>query len=225
MTEIRQEIEGLAEESYRSFQSRLVPGCRTILGVRIPKLRALARRLVKEEGAAVLERIREDSYEEILLQGLILGMLKEEEDRFYERLADYLPKIDNWAVCDTVCAGIKQIRRNRERGMAFLKPRLKSSGEFEVRFAVVLLLDYYIEEEYIDETLRLLTEVVHPGYYAKMAVAWALSMCYIKYPQLTLECMRDGGFDDFIYNKALQKIRESCQVTEETKEYLKSLKR
>lgn len=224
-TDIRTELESLADESYRVFISRLLPGAENILGVRTPVLWKLARRLAKEEGAAYLLRASDDTYEEVLLQGMVICLLKEELETALTRLPAYMAKIDNWAECDVICSGFKKIRKNQDTGLSFLKPYLKSGKEFEVRFAVVLLLDYYIEEKYIGETLRLLAEVSHPGYYAKMAVAWALSICYVHYPEETLACLTEGDFDDFTYNKALQKMTESYRVDKETKAYLRSLKR
>lgn len=82
-----------------------------------------------------------------------------------------------------------------------------------------------IDEDYIDTTLELLQQAVHPGYYVKMAVAWALSVCYVQFPEKTLACMREGQFDDFTYNKALQKITESFRVDKEEKTFIRSLKR
>ncbi len=224
-TDIRTELESLADESYRIFNSRLLPGAENILGVRTPALWKLARCLAKEEGAAYLLRASDDTYEEILLQGMVICLLKEDLETALTRLPAYMAKIDNWAECDVICSGFKKIRKNQDTGLSFLKPYLKSGKEFEVRFAVVLLLDYYIEEKYIGETLRLLAEVSHPGYYVKMAVAWALSICYVHYPEETLACLTEGDFDDFTYNKALQKMTESYRVDKETKAYLRSLKR
>lgn len=224
-TDIRTELESLADESYRIFISRLLPGVENILGVRTPALWKLARRLAKEEGAAYLLRASDDTYEEILLQGMVICLLKEDLETALTRLPAYMAKIDNWAECDVICSGFKKIRKNQDTGLSFLKPYLKSGKEYEVRFAVVLLLDYYIEEKYIGETLRLLAEVSHPGYYVKMAVAWALSICYVHYPEETLACLTEGDFDDFTYNKALQKMTESYRVDKETKAYLRSLKR
>ena len=205
LTDVRKELELLADEPYRVFHSRLLPGTENILGVRVPRLWKLARRLVKEEGSGYLGRAGDDTYEEIMLQGMA--------------------KAENWAHCDIVCSGLKKVKDDRESVLAFLKPYISSEREFEARFAIVLLLDYYIDEDYIDTTLELLQQAVHPGYYVKMAVAWALSVCYVQFPEKTLACMREGQFDDFTYNKALQKITESFRVDKEEKTFIRSLKR
>ena len=207
------------------FHSRLLPGTENILGVRVPRLWKLARRLVKEEGSGYLGRAGDDTYEEIMLQGMVIGLLKEDTGQMLKRLPAFMAKAENWAHCDIVCSGLKKVKDDRESVLAFLKPYISSEREFEARFAIVLLLDYYIDEDYIDTTLELLQQVVHPGYYVKMAVAWALSVCYVQFPEKTLACMREGPFDDFTYNKALQKITESFRVDKEEKAFIRSLKR
>ena len=94
-----------------------------------------------------------------------------------------------------------------------------------MRFGVVMLLDYYIEEAYIDRVLRLLNEARHDGYYVKMAVAWAVSVCYVKFPEKTMEYLKNNTLEDFTYNKALQKITESLRVGRDEKELIRSMKR
>ena len=222
LTDVRKELELLADEPYRLFHSRLLPGTENILGVRVPRLWKLARRLVKEEGSGYLGRAGDDTYEEIMLQGMVIGLLKEDTGQMLKRLPAFMAKAENWAHCDIVCSGLKKVKDDRESVLAFLKPYISSEREFEARFAIVLLLDYYIDEDYIDTTLELLQQVVHPGYYVKMAVAWALSVCYVQFPEKTLACMREGPFDDFTYNKALQKITESFRVDKEEKAFTRS---
>ena len=225
LTDVRKELELLADEPYRLFHSRLLLGTENILGVRVPRLWKLARRLVKEEGSGYLGRAGDDTYEEIMLQGMVIGLLKEDTGQMLKRLPAFMAKAENWAHCDIVCSGLKKVKDDRESVLAFLKPYISSEREFEARFAIVLLLDYYIDEDYIDTTLELLQQVVHPGYYVKMAVAWALSVCYVQFPEKTLACMREGPFDDFTYNKALQKITGSFRVDKEEKAFIRSLKR
>lgn len=109
--------------------------------------------------------------------------------------------------------------------MEYIKPYLSSEKEFEIRFAVVILLNFYIVEDYIDRVILLLDEIKHEGYYAKMAVAWAVSICYVKFPKKTMEYLKNNTLDDFTYNKSLQKITESLRVDEDTKRLIRSIKR
>ncbi|MNZ86209.1 hypothetical protein D3C78_1050260 [compost metagenome] len=94
-----------------------------------------------------------------------------------------------------------------------------------MRFGVVMLLNFFIDEEHIDEVLRLLNRIEHEGYYVKMAVAWALSICFIKLPEQTMVLLSDNSLDDFTYNKALQKMAESYRIDQNTKIRLREMKR
>ena len=142
-----------------------------------------------------------------------------------EYITKFVPKIDNWAVCDVSCAGFKFAKKYQSEVWKFLKPYLESNKEFEIRFGVVMLLDFYITEEYIDKVLEILNKIQYEGYYVKMAVAWAISVCYIKFPKETFKLLQENSLDDFTYNKALQKIIESYRVSEEEKKTIRAMKR
>lgn len=102
---------------------------------------------------------------------------------------------------------------------------MKSDKEYEIRFGVVMAMAHYIDEEYINNVLQWMDRISHEGYYVKMAVAWALSVCYVKFPQKTVNYLKENHIDDFTYNKALQKIIESYRVSTEDKEIIRSMKR
>lgn len=131
----------------------------------------MARRLLKEEGAACLDRLTDETYEELQLQGLIIGAVREEAGEKLERIRKFVDKIDNWAVCDAFCGGLTFTRKNQRQVLDFLKPYVSSEREFEARFAAVMLLSWYVDEAHISETLRLLDQIRQPDYYASMAVA------------------------------------------------------
>ena len=102
-----------------------------------------------------------------------------------EQIAAFLPKINNWSVCDSFCITLKAAGENPAEFWDFLQPCILSGEEFTVRFAIVMLLDYYITPEYIDRLFPIFDGISHEGYYVKMAVAWAVSMCYVKFPDKT----------------------------------------
>ena len=182
-----------AEEDYRAFTMKLLPGTEHILGVRLPVLRKLAKKLARGEWQEYLTGAADDSMEEIMLQGMTLGYVKASFEEKKPYLDVFVGKIDNWSVCDSTCSG--------------------------------MLLDHFITDTYIDEVLQVLDEVSHDGYYVKMAVAWAISICYVKFEEKTMELLRENTLDDFTYNKSLQKITESYRVTKEDKARIRSMKR
>lgn len=222
--EIKKKIVELADPKYKEFHSGLCPNTNNIIGVRIPILRSYAKELIKQDWRKVLQEIDDTYYEEIMLQGMIIGLAKMELEKRLEYLEKFIPKIDNWAVCDITCGGLKFTKKNQAEVFEFLQKYLQSSKEFEIRFGVVMLLNYYVTEEYRDKILKIIEEIKQEGYYVKMAVAWLISMLYIKFPKKTMTYLNHNTLDRFTYNKALQKIIESERVPKEEKEKIKKMK-
>ena len=222
--EIRKELFKLQDKKYKEFHSTLCPNTDNIIGVRVPELRKLAQKIAKEDFDTYLINAKNDYYEEIMLQGMVIGYAKINFEQTASYLKSFIPKIYNWAVCDTTVAGLKITKKHKEEMWEFLKQYLKSKKEFELRFAIVMLLDFYITEEYIGEVLKILNTVKHEGYYVKMAVAWAISVAFVKFPERTMELLKNNELDDFTYNKSLQKIIESYRISEETKKKIRKMK-
>ena len=221
MIDIKQDLLKMQDEKYKNFHSGLCPGVNNIIGIRIPVLRDYAKKI---KGQVDIISISNDYYEEVMLKGMLIGLEKKLD---FEKISNFIPLINNWAVCDTFCAGLKQIKNNKEKMWDFIQNYINSKKEFEVRFAVVTILDFYIDEQYIDRVLELLKTVKHEGYYAKMAVAWAYSFCFIKFFEKTkneFESFDKNNIDKFIYNKSIQKSIESYRLTKEQKNILKSMK-
>lgn len=223
--QIREQLEEWAEPQLKIFSSGLIPGEERILGVRLPKLRIYAKKLAKGDWRTYLREARDDSLEEILLQGMTLGYVKADFNVIQPYLTAFLPKIDNWSVCDSTCATLKIALREPERVYEYLLPCLHSTEPFRVRFGVVMLLNYFLTEEYIDRVLQELDGIRLEHYYVRMAVAWNLSMCYVKFPERTEGFLDNNHLDDWTYNKAIQKILESRQVDSTVKVQLRNRKR
>lgn len=160
-----------------------------------------------------------------MLQGMVIGCAKADVEEILHHIAAFVPKIDNWSVCDSFCSGLKITSLHKERVWEFIQPYLESDREYNIRFGVVMLLNYYIDELHIHRVLERLDRITHEGYYVKMAVAWAVSICFVKLPDITMDYVRSNSLDDFTYNKALQKITESYRVAPETKALIRSMKR
>ncbi len=221
----RGKLLGLAEPEYQRFMSALIPGTDNILGVRLPAIRKLARELLKDNWREYFEQNRDIYYEETLLHGMTIGLLKEDIETVLSEANRYIPKITNWALCDTFCSGLKITKNHKERVWEFLMDYVNSSSPYDIRFAVVMMLDYFIDEEHTPELLRLFEKVKNDDYYVKMAVAWAISMCYVNLPEVTMPFLKNNNLDDFTYNKSLQKICESLRPNAEEKAMIKSMKR
>lgn len=222
--EIRSKLFNLSEDEYRNFHSKLCPNTENILGVRLPLLRNMAKDLAKNNWEAYLNNPYNEYYEEIMIEGLTIGYIKTDINTRLKYIKRFIPKIDNWAICDSFCNNLKFTKKNLNEVWEFISTYLSSNKEFELRFAIVMMLHYYINEEYIDRVLHILNDINHEGYYVKMAVAWAISFAYIKFPHKTLVFLKNNNLDSFTYNKSLQKIIESTRVSKEDKDSIRSMK-
>ena len=223
--EIKNRLLELADERYKEFHSKLCPNTDNILGVRVPVLRNYAKELAKRDFRLYLFSDNEEYYEEIMLQGMIIGIAKMNIDERLKFIKDFVPKIDNWAICDVFCAGLKFVNKNDKVVWKFLQNYKKSKEEFELRFLIVMMLDYFLKDEYIEKVIKIIDSIKYEGYYVKMAIAWLISIAYIKYPTYMLEYLNNNSLDNFTYNKALQKIIESYRVSKEEKEKIKEMKK
>ncbi|WP_148411892.1 DNA alkylation repair protein [Murimonas intestini] len=223
--EIRKQLDMLSEPDFREFTAGLMPGVRNVLGVRLPALRRIAKQEARGNWKEYFEQALDDSYEEIMLQGMVIGYLKEDLDVVQGLIRDFVPKIDNWSVCDSFCSGLKITKEYPAEMWEFIQDYFKDKRPFCVRFAIVMLLQYFVDEEHIEADLEILDRVCSEEYYVKMAVAWAISICFIRFEDITLEYLKRSRLDDFTYNKALAKITESLCVDKETKQMIRSMKR
>ncbi|MEY8337019.1 DNA alkylation repair protein [Lachnospiraceae bacterium 62-35] len=223
---VRKELMEMADEEYRDFHSSLLPGNETpVLGIRMPLLRKKAKELAKGDWRTYLQNGEEDFYEEVMLKGLVTGMAAMDLNERFGRIREFVPKIHNWAVCDGFCSCLKFSLKHKDEVWEMIKPYLESNEEYEIRFAVVMMLDYFADEAHAEEAFSAFETINHTGYYVKMAVAWALSVYFIKAEELTMAYLKSSSLDDWTYNKALQKIIESYRVDEKTKKQIRSMKR
>lgn len=224
--EIKEKLLDLADEEYKKFHTSLCPNTIEILGVRAPKLRELAKEIVKSENVKeYLENAIDDSYEEILLQGMVLGLWKTNIEEFTYYLEKFVPKIQSWAICDMSVSSFKIVKKNKEYIWNFLQKYLKSDKEYEIRFVLVMILNNYIEEEYLEEVFKILNSINNDAYYVKMAKAWTIQVAFVSFPVESIKFLENNKLDDWTYNKALQKILESYKVSEETKQIIRNMKR
>jgi len=223
--EIRQKLFEMQDLKYQKCHGALCPNVDNIIGVQVPKLRNIAKELAKTNAKEYLELEDISYYEEKVIQGLIIGISKLSIEDTKKYLKKFIPKIDSWAVCDVVCSSLKITNKYQEEMWEFLNQYINSDKEFELRFALVMYLDYFLNEKYIDKVIKNISKIKSDKYYVQMAIAWLLSISYIKQKEKTLEYLKNNNLDDFTYNKALQKIIESYRVSKEDKDLIKSMKR
>lgn len=225
---IKENLLQLAGDGNKKFTESLHPGIDNVLGIRVPALRQLAAQIAKDDWKSYLQAADTFYMEERMLQGMVIGSLKMKDTEAYLALvAKFVPLINSWSVCDTFdfCGKQRFVDKNKERVWQFLEGWMASDKEYEIRFGVVKAMAHYVDQDYIDKVLQWMDRISHEGYYVKMAVAWALSLCYIRFPEKTMALLKENHLDDFTYNKALQKIVESYRVSKEDKEIIRGMKR
>lgn len=235
METIRDKLISLADQDYMKFNQKLCPDTkRPMLGIKVPTLRNLAKDILKEYDAKeILNSLEmttiasntEPYFEEIVLRGFIIGYAKISLKEKLEQVKNFIPRIDSWFICDTFVPTLKIKEKDKETVWDFMIPYTKSDEEFEIRFAVIMMLDYYITDEYIDRVIQTIDTVQHEGYYVKMAAAWLISVIVIKFQEKGLSYLQNNNLDKFTFNKALQKLIESYRITDGQKQIFKSMKR
>ena len=225
---IREELLSQADEGYRAFHLKLVPGLSMpMIGVRLPILRKIAKKISRGQREEILAFLSSERqyYEEVMLQGLVIGYMKCTPEERLALIKAFVPKIDNWAVCDCFCSGLKFTEKNKELVFDFLADYWQSEAEYDQRFAYVMAMDYFLEAPYLEQVFARIDGQVLNGYYSQMAVAWCLSVAYVKAPEETVAFLKTATLDDFTYEKSLQKIRESLRVSPAEKEKIKAMSR
>ena len=215
------------DNNYKNFHEKLCPTKYEILGIKIPTLRKIAKELLKDfEYKEFINNMDNSIYEHIMLEGLIIANLKISYQEKIELIKNYLPKIDNWAICDIFVSELKFIKNNKKDFLVFLKTIMNINEAFYKRFIIVSLLNYYIDDEYLDLVLEYTIKIKDDNYYVKMAIAWCLSICLIKYFDYTIKIMinNKNNIDKWTYNKALQKGIESLRISKDNKDILKKMK-
>ena len=223
---IKQRLLDDSEKDFQQFSAALIPNISNVLGVRLPKLRKIAKEIYKSgEWENFIKQNKFEYMEEVMLQGMVIGLVKLPPEKILEIVKNFIPKINNWSVCDSFCNSLKFTQQNKHLVWEFIQPYFKSTNEYDIRFAYVMLISYYIDTEFISDVLKLIDEFKDERYYARMAAAWALSICYTKFPEKTFEYLKKSKLDDWTFNKSIQKICESLRVDKSTKNMLKYLKR
>lgn len=198
-----------------------------IIGLKVPVMREVAKEISKNNWKSFLKESTNNTYEEKLIRGFVIGYVKEEYKDIEIYIKDFFKNdVDNWAICDSAISNLKIIKKNREEYFKLITSYTNSNNPWEIRVMLVSLLDYYIDDEYIYKLIEICKKVKNDHYYVKMALAWLISIMFVKKREETLKFLQDEKYnlDTWTYNKALQKITESFRVSKEDKILIKSMK-
>lgn len=226
MTRIQEELFELKEEKYAQFQANLTPGIdiKSIIGIRIPELRKYAKKLVKDERCEeFLRELPHQYYDENILHALLLCDLKKDYDTTLEYVEAFLPYMDNWAVCDSTIP--KVFEKNKEKLINKIVEWTDSEHTYTCRFGMKMLMTHFLKESYKTEYLKIPAKVISEEYYVNMMQAWFYATAMAFQYEDTVKYIEQNKLSKWVHNKTIQKSVESYRVTDEHKEYLKTLRR
>ncbi|RDY31110.1 DNA alkylation repair protein [Lachnotalea glycerini] len=218
-------LKTFADKDYRDFQISLMPNVKNILGIKMPALRKISNEVLKGNWRSFLELCSSTYYEEITVKGLIIGMCNVSFLEYTHLIDNYSLLINNWVTCDTFCTGLKSINNYPIEFWIYIESLFKSKNPWQVRMSLVIIQNFYLNDNYINQILLKIDNVHHEFYYVKMALAWLISSAYIKYPGITYGYLTNNTLDVWTYNKTLEKILESRDVTNEQKLMIIPLKK
>ena len=222
--EIRSTLFAQKDETYADFQRNLIPTIpgESIIGVRTPKLRKIAKELAKREDVAeFLDCLPHTYFEENQLHALILSESRD-FDALMERMEQFLPYVDNWATSDQMIP--KVFKKNKKALLVYIKAWIASEHPFTVRYAIGTLMRYFLDEDFDTAYADMVAEVRSGEYYVNMMIAWYFATALAKQYEQILPYIEKRRLDPWTHNKAIQKAVESYRILPEQKEYLKTLK-
>ena len=222
-TDIKKFLFDNQDIKYRNFTLPLLPNVdeKTFIGVRLPIIRKYAKDLDKDSREAFLKDLPHQYHEENILHAFILSNIKD-YDVFIDKIDKFLPYVNNWSTCDTICN--KYLAKYKDRLIGEVYKWLKSDEIYRVRYAVKCLMNYYLGEDFKEEHIDKVSEVKLDDYYVRMMIAWYLATGLAKNYDSFIKAIEKHRFDTFTHNKAIQKSIESYRVSDEHKNYLKTLK-
>lgn len=214
------ELKSQADGGYAQFHSRLLNNpAITVIGVKTPIMRSLAKKYLPQ--IKELFTLPDEYYEVTFIKLSAASLLPYGE--FIKVVDDCVKLIDNWATCD--CFKAKCIKKHKREFLPFIEAYLGVNREFYQRYALVTLLHFYVEEEYLDLIFESVLKADTNYYYVHMAAAWLISEVLVKNFPSGVEFLKQNKLDRETQNKAIAKACESFRLTKEQKEYLKTLKR
>ena len=221
---IRETLFSLRDEKFAAFQARLIPNVapERIIGVRTPALRKLAKTLRGSgEAEEFLKALPHEFFEENNLHAFLLCEMKD-FDACVQAVEDFLPYVDNWATCDQMSPGV--FRKNKQALLPYIRCWIASERCYTRRFGTGMLMSHFLDEDFREEYLRLVSDKRSEEYYVNMMIAWYFATALAKQYEAALPYLENRRLDPWVHNKTIQKAVESFRVSDGHKTYLKTLK-
>ncbi len=222
--EIQTKLFELQDTKYREMQVKIIPNidADSIIGVRTPALRDYAKQLSKRDDVGdFLKDLPHKYFDENQLHSFIISAMKD-YDRCMDEVDRFLVYVDNWATCDQLSP--KVFAKNKSKLLTQIKKWLQSKETYTIRFAIGMLMQHFLDEDFDPEYLKTVAGIRSDEYYVNMMIAWYFATALAKQYDAAIPYIEDHRLDTWTHNKAIQKSVESYRISDEHKEYLKSLK-
>ncbi|MBR6384996.1 MAG: DNA alkylation repair protein [Ruminococcus sp.] len=223
--DILKELYSLRDEKYKTFSKSLIPNVpnENIIGVRTPDLKALAKKITSQGmGENFCRSLPHRYFEENQLHSFIISQVKD-YDKLIMLIDEFLPYVDNWAVCDQLRPVI--FKKHRDRLIDSIKIWINSDRIYTVRFGTGMLMCHYLDESFKPEYLELVSDIKSDEYYINMMSAWYFATALAKQYESAVVYLEKNMLSDFVHNKTIQKAVESYRVSDGHKIYLKTLRK
>ena len=221
---VYEKLSEVKDDEYKVFQAKLVPNIdpATIIGVRTPQMRSIAKEVFgSDEKDEFLRELPHKYYEENLVHFFVISLIKD-FDECVQAVEKFLPYVDCWPVSDQ--ATPKSFKKNHEKLLPYIKKWIASDEVYTARFGIRMLMNEFLGEDFKEEYLELVASKEEDDYYLKMMVAWYFATALAKRYDESIKYIEERRLDEWVHKKAIQKAIESYRVTDEHKEYLRSLR-
>lgn len=224
MDSIKEKLFKLQDKKYQELQSKIIPNIdsSTIIGVRTPEIKKLAKEVVKGDYKPFLEELPHKYYDENQLHAFIISEIKD-YDECIKYINKFLPYINNWATCDTLIP--KVFKKNPDKLIIEVKKWIKSKEDYTIRYGIGTLMRFYLNDEFKEDYLELVSKIKSNEYYVNMMIAWYYATALAKQYDSTIKYIESNKLDTWVHNKTIQKAIESYRITDKQKDYLRKYKR
>lgn len=225
MNKIQKELFKYKDDKYAEFEVSLTPGIKksSVIGVRVPSVRKIAKEFIKDKDCdKFLDELPHKYFDENMLHCVLISFIKD-YDECIRRIEEFLPYVDNWAVCDIMSP--KCFKKNRDDLLKKIKKWIKSKHTYTCRFGVEMLMSHYLDEDFDPEYLKLVSKIRSKEYYVNMMLAWYYATALAKKWDETIVYLQENKLDVWVHNKTIQKAIESYRISDKQKKYLRTLKR
>ena len=224
VSKIREKLFELKDLKYKDFQSSLIPNVEKdlFIGVRTPQLRAFAREIVNDEDTIdFLKDVPHKYFDENQLHAFVISLGKD-FDETVGAVEAFLPYVDNWATCDQLSP--KVFRKHKKELLPYIKKWIKSRKTYTVRFAIGMLMEHFLDDDFDMQYPKMVAGVKTNEYYINMMIAWYFATALAKQYDAIIPFIENKNLETWTHNKAIQKSVESRRISTNQKEYLKTLK-